>query len=195
MIDFLTSKMRHRCQQASLRKELLAKAMGISPQKHPRIIDATAGWGRDAFILAYLGFEIIALERSNAVYTLLADALKRVKENGPEALRRAAERVQLLHADACAYLPACNPPPDIVYLDPMFPIRQKSAAVKKEMVILQELVGQDADTDRLFAEALACARQRVVVKRPRLANPLMDCPPHFTLNGRSSRFDVYLTKR
>ena len=190
-IDFLAGKIRYRCQQASLRKELLAKALGASPRDALSIVDATAGLGRDSFILATLGFEVTLIERSPIIHALLNDALTRAKL-APETAT-AAERLHLVHADAITWLQAPKNNPDIVYLDPMFPEKQKSAANKKEMVILQDLLGKDLDADVLFETALTCGARRIVVKRPRLAENIANRKPNFSMLGKSSRFDVYLT--
>lgn len=64
-----------------------------------------------------------------------------------------------------------SPAPDVVYLDPMYPHRQKSALVKKEMRVFQSLVGNDDDADSLLIPAMTIAKRRVVVKRPNYASP------------------------
>lgn len=188
IIDFTEGAWIYRLQQASLRKEAIARAMGSHPNKHPRIIDATAGLGRDSFLLAALGFHVTLLERSTIVHALLKDALERARAN--TKLAPIVNRMELHCVDACDYL--SKQQCDIVYLDPMFPAREKTAQVKKEMVILQTLLGKDSDTDALFRAALTCATQRIVVKRPRLAAGLTGIDPSFSLTGKSSRFDVYL---
>lgn len=185
-IDFLSGKMRYRSEQAGLRNELIARAIGQKPADQPSIIDATAGLGRDSYILASLGFEVTLVERSPILFTLLENALHRAKDEA------AVQRMHLIQADAIAWLPTA-PPADVIYLDPMFPTRQKSAAVKKEMLILQDLLGKDPDAADLFQVALACAKKRVVVKRPKLADNIADRVPNYTLQGKSSRFDIYLT--
>ena len=105
------------------------------------------------------------------------------------------QRLHLIQSDAIFYLKnlEISARPDIIYLDPMFPERSKTALVKKEMRIFQDIVGDDNDADLLLKTALACASQRVVVKRPRLAKPLADIEPNNYLKGSSSRFDVYIT--
>ena len=191
-IDFLSGKMRYRSQQAGLRKELLARAMGCSPRNNPLIIDATAGLGRDSFILATLGFTITLIERSPILHALLEDGLKRAKSEIKTA--PIVQRMHLICADAIAWLKATAfaAKPQVIYLDPMFPERQKSASVKKEMTILQHLLGKDEDANDLFATALTCTGRRVVVKRPRLAANIAKQVPDFSMAGKSSRFDVYL---
>jgi 16S rRNA (guanine1516-N2)-methyltransferase len=189
-IDFLSGKLLYRSAQAGLKKELLARALGMHPRENPRIIDATAGLGRDSFILASLGFHITLLERSSILYALLSDAIARAQQHPQTAA--IVQRMQLIQANSIEWLPE-HPHADIIYLDPMFPSRKKSASVKKEMVVLQNLLGRDMDCNQLFNLALACAARRVVVKRPRLAETISSSiKPNFSLLGKSSRFDCYL---
>jgi len=189
-ISFLEGKMRYRAEHAGLRKELIARAMGEHPRNQPYIVDATAGLGRDSFILATLGFKITLLERALPVFEALQKALNEAKPIYPQTI----ERMHLVHTDAIEWLKETSPKPDIICLDPMFPERKKSASVKKEMVILQKLLGKDEDHDLLFLTALANAKKRVVVKRPKLAPNCSDRAPNFSLTGKSSRLDVYLIK-
>lgn len=186
-IDFLSPQMRYRCARASLRHELVARAMGLRPSANPYIIDATAGLGRDSFMLSILGFHVTAIERSPIIYALLQDALNR-------CVCAVTQHPNLIFADAidCLKKLSHDCHPDIIYMDPMFPERSKSALVKKEMIILQNLLGKEDDTDELFNLALSCAKYRVVVKRPKFASNIAECAPNFVITGRSSRFDVYL---
>jgi 16S rRNA (guanine1516-N2)-methyltransferase len=191
-IDFLSKKMRYRRLHAGLRNELLARAIGLRPVDCPRIVDATAGLGRDSFILASIGFRVMMLERSSVIHRFLTEALLRAKEELPEIIKR----MDLIHVDAIDWLQnlPIDERPDVIYIDPMFPKRKKSASVKKEMVEMQELLGKDSDHATLFQMAVACAKYRVVVKRPRLAPKISERAANFSLNGKSSRFDIYLTK-
>lgn len=175
-IDFSAPRLQKRSAQAGLRKEWLARAIGMKPQENPSIIDATAGFGRDSFILSSLGFKVKLIERSPIVYALLKDAI----------LRAGISRMQLIHADALKALSKAH----VIYLDPMFPARRKSAAVKKEMAILQTLVGKEQDNEALFNLALSCATHRVVVKRPRLAPTITTLAPTYSLTGTTCRFDI-----
>lgn len=188
-IDFLGAKLLYRCQHASLKKELLARAIGAHPRENPRIIDTTAGLGRDSFMLAYLGFHITMIERSPILHALLEDAMIRAKLD--PAIAKVIARMQLVNADSIDWLTTA-PIADIIYLDPMFPERKKSASVKKEMALLQDLLEKDENTEILFRMALTCAKLRVVVKRPRLAESISNQKPGFSLIGKSSRFDVYI---
>lgn len=189
--DFSTPKFQYRLRHASVKKEIIAKAMGLKASSRLHIVDATAGLARDSFVLASLGFEITLLERSKVVVELLKDALQRTAEDAH--LAETVNRMKLIETDAKTWLKEMSTRPDIVYVDPMFPHRSKSALAKKDMQFFQDLVGDDHDADELLKVALTCATKRVVVKRPRLAEPIGKIKPSFCFEGSSSRFDVYLT--
>ncbi len=189
-ISFLTPKLLWRARNTSLRREALARAAGLKNNTHPRLVDATAGLGQDSFILAALGFEIILIERSPIIHQQLAIALQQAAAQPDTAA--IVQRMHLIHADARDYLPTLAPPANIIFLDPMFPARQKSALPKLAMRQFHDIVGDDVDANELLDVALACATDRVVVKRPRLATALSHCSPNFSQKGSSCRFDVYL---
>lgn len=193
-IDFLSSESQKRSQRATLKREPLAKAMGLKNNEKPNILDATGGLLRDSFVLASLGFPITVLERSPLVLLLIQDAWERANKDPATSL--ILSRITLLHEDAIPFLSDLEKEkaPDIIYLDPMFPERKKSALSKKDMQIFQALIGEDLDSDALLSASLTCAKKRVVVKRPRLAKPLLNLAPSFTQLGQSSRFDIYLTQ-
>lgn len=191
-VDFLSGKNTYRRQHASLKRETLARAMGLKHKTNPFIVDTTAGLGRDSFIIASLGFEITLLERSPIIHALLEDGMRRAAEDPDVA--PIIRRMHLLHTNAILWMQQQKTlsRPTIIYVDPMFPERSKSALVKKEMRIFQAVIGEDVDRDLLLTTALACTTQRVVVKRPRLAEALAELTPAFSLTGSSSRFDVYI---
>lgn len=192
-IDFLAGKSGYRFQHVSKKNELLAKAVGLKAGYLPYVLDLTAGLGQDAFILAALGCEVEMVERSPIVAALLMDALTRVRQD-----KRGSELEISLHfsqaIDFIDNLFCMNSrQPDVVYLDPMYPERSKSALGKKEMRILHAIVGADEDASELLQAALKVAKKRVVVKRPKLADSLAGLKPDIIYShGKSSRFDVYL---
>jgi len=170
----------------------LIRAMG---KRANQVIDATAGMGQDSFALAVFGYSVIAYERSEMIAALLADALRRVKVN-KELDTLLGDRLQFIHGDAKDELNALPVSPDIVYLDPMYPPRRKkSALAKKEMQVLRALVGDDHDSLQLFDVARRTATDRVVVKRPIYAEPIVSKPaigPSMSYESKLVRFDVYL---
>ena len=189
-VDFVTGSMRHRCQYGGGRKQLLARAIGLHKKKTLSICDVSAGLGRDAFILAYLGAQITMIERSPIIGALLEDGWQRAQDL--PSVKKLFWQLHLM--DSKLYLQQLLPNqyPQVIYLDPMYPIRKKSALVKKEMRILRAIVGDNEDATELLNLALMTARERVVVKRPRLASPLLGPKPSQSLEGKSSRFDIYL---
>jgi 16S rRNA (guanine1516-N2)-methyltransferase len=154
-------------------------------------LDATAGLGRDAFVLASLGCQVHLLERSPIVAALLADGLRRAKAD-VEKGEWLSQRLSLEHCDALIWMKEHPNAYHSVYLDPMYPHRRKSALVKKEMQILRSSVGEDADAAALLEMALCCAQKRVVVKRPKGAECLDKRQPQAQIIGKTTRFDLYL---
>lgn len=194
-VDFVHGHLGYRRHWGGGRQQALGRAMGLKPGVNPYIVDATAGLGRDAFILAWLGCHVQMIERSPVIAALLHDGLHRVNQH-TELASQMKGQLFLVHQDAQAWLAQLPPHqyPEIIYLDPMYPHRQKSALVKKEMRIFREIVGEDLDATQLLETALTHAHQRVVVKRPKHASPLGEKPPHFCIQSENTRFDVYLVK-
>lgn len=172
---------------------MIAKAVGIQPGVRPTVLDATAGLGRDAFVLACLGCQVHMIERHPIVAALLTDGLRRARLDTQVA--GIVQRMPLLIGDAIELMHAWTADaPQVIHLDPMFPSRDKSALVKKEMRLFKPLVGADDDAPDLLAAALALATHRVVVKRPRKAPSIAGATPTYSLDGKSSRYDVYAKK-
>lgn len=194
-VDFVKGALGFRTRLSTRGKEPLARAIGVKGLTLPAVMDATAGLGRDAFILAKLGCRVNLVERSPIIAALLRDGLDRALAD--DDTRAVAERMQLQVGDAVTIMSrlAEHERPDVIYLDPMYPHRSKSALVKKEMRLLRALVGEDLDAPQLLEVALRVARNRVVVKRPRLASALPGVAPSHILLGSTTRFDVYVCAR
>ncbi len=173
-------------------RDPLVKAMGklTASDEQTQILDATAGWAQDAIHLAEAGFSVTALEREPLVYALVTEALARLDD---AAL---ASRITLIQADSCAYInasPSQNKL-DIVYLDPMFPDKNKPAAsTKKPMTLMQYLTNPLTAKEEyeLLTAARNYARKRVVVKRPLRAEALCGATPSGCIRGKLVRFDIY----
>ncbi len=195
-VELVEGASAHRRKFGGGRGQAIAKAVGLKNGVQPRVLDATAGLGRDAFVLASLGCTVQMIERHPVVAALLDNGLQRAYAD-PEMASWLPERLTLLHASSQeALVSLADDPsftrPDVVYLDPMFPHKKKSALVKKEMRIFQYLVGADMDADDLLTPALALAEKRVVVKRPDYAAPLADKKPSMMIETKKNRFDVYV---
>lgn len=198
-VDFVGAPGALRRLTAGGRKQPIARAVGIRGVP-PLVLDATAGLGRDAFLLAALGCRVLALERSPPLAVLLGDGLRRGLESGDRKLATVVDRIRLIEADAIELLKRIQAGdaaqlggelPDVVYLDPMYPPSSKSAQVKKEMRVLRRLVGDDPDASDLLSAARQSAAGRVVVKRLRHAPALAPDVSH-SIAGTRVRYDVYL---
>jgi 16S rRNA (guanine1516-N2)-methyltransferase len=194
IIDFVQGRLAYRHRKATVANEALARAVGIKRDHRPTVLDATAGLGRDASILAALGCQVQMLERHPVVAALLHDGLQRAyhdKKNGVWL----SERLRLLGVGSLGSKKLGLMEAEVVYLDPMFPAHPHQALVKKEMQILQQLVGLDRDADQLLASAATLASRRVVVKRPAGAPPLAGVKPSAQITTPQGRFDLYFNNK
>lgn len=157
-----------------LLKAVLGK-MGVD-----RVIDATAGLGRDSFVLAYAGIEVLAIESNPVIVALLGDGVDRSRLENLTVLQ--GDSLELLSEVAAGA---------VVYLDPMFPARQKQAAVKKEMQYLQLLEFPETNEQELIDTARSGGANKIVIKRP-AKSPIVGERPNHSIGGKTVRFDVYL---
>lgn len=193
-VDFGKGAIAYRRRHNNSRRQPLAKAVGIKGSKPITIIDATAGLGRDAFVLSTMGCRLRLIERSVIIGALLENGIENARSNNNNfALFK--DNMQLSIGDAQHLIPTlCQThSADVIFLDPMYPHRSKSALVKKEMRTLRCLVGDDADAGKLLAVALQHAVNRVVVKRPRTAPTLKGPAPTHHIQSKNTRYDVYMS--
>jgi len=188
-IDFTTPAWQRRI--ARVGNEPLIRAMGRKNRgNNLHLVDATAGLGRDSFLLAAAGFQVQAYEQEPLLAALLADGLARAARH--PATRAIAERITLHCADACQALRATRPAPDIIYIDPMFPPGKKSAKVKKNLQLIRAIANRNQDSVALFNAAWQCAPGRLVVKRPHKGDLLTEHAASYAVDGPTIRFDIYL---
>lgn len=190
-VDFIAGRTGYRRLRGG--PEMLVRAIGHKKDSFTRVLDATGGLGRDAFIMAAHGCQVQILEKNLIAGALLQDGLERASVY-PDT-QEICDRISLTIGDSMQLLTEEKEVGryDVIYLDPMFPKRSKSALVKKELQILQMLVKKNDDTEGLFKAALQSGTRRVVVKRPKTAPPLPGRKPSHSLSGKTTRFDVYLT--
>lgn len=198
--EFTEGSVDHRRKFGGGKGQMIAKAVGVKAGVYPRVLDATAGLGKDAFVLATLGCQIQLLERSPVVHALLDDGLARAyafAKSDDVHLLDVLANMDLIAADSHDFLNQIAEVnrPHVIYLDPMFPDRQKTADVKKEMRAFHSIVGKDEDAATLLDKAIATAIYRVVVKRPRKSPFLSERVPSYQLEGKSSRYDIYTIKK
>ncbi len=199
-VDFTQGKAITRLSQAAKDQNLL-RALGLTKLKQSqrlstKIIDATAGLGQDAWMMASQGCAVTLLEESLLFAYLLKYALSQAALQ--PKLKPITQNMTIESFRAQDYLLKLEPQqrPDIIYLDPMFPPRKKQAKVKKGMQFLQALLPQSDNAD-LLPCALSVALNRVVVKRPAKAEPLQgseNWSGQIThIDNDSMRFDIYHT--
>lgn len=190
VVDFVGGPVGHRFRSGEGRGQALPKAAGFVRGHTPRIVDATAGLGRDAFLLASLGADVTLIERSADMHAKLAEGLERARAEGGRYAETVA-RMTLLLGDSTQLLPTLDP--EVVIVDPMHPPRHNSALVKKEMRLIREIVGTDPDAAELMRVALATASKRVVLKWPLRAEPMEGIrKPSHQILGKNTRYDVFV---
>lgn len=221
-VDFVELWTKRRMSGSQWRADPLLKAVDPHGER-PGVLDATAGFGRDAFVLAAHGCRVTAFERSMLMGYLLSDGFDRALAHGPPEVQDALSRLTIVLHDArrelCSLIKSAAAAqhserpkgdkepceqnsrcmagellrgrPDVVYLDPMFPIRRRNVVVKKELRLCRALVGDDDDASELLDAARRAAMVRVVVKRHRLAEPIAP-GVHHAITSKLARFDVYL---
>jgi 16S rRNA (guanine1516-N2)-methyltransferase len=170
------------------KKDLLAQAVG---KKSVSIVDATTGWAQDSLALFRMGYQLTCIERSPVMAALIEDGFQRLSQKD-WVQKRQLKPPKLLVGNAIELLANLPNKPDCIYLDPMFPQKRKqSAATRKSMAILRDILGDDLDSRALFDAAWAATAKRVVVKSPDYAEPLGGKPSE-SLQGKLLRYDVYL---
>ena len=175
----------------NLNGEMLIKAAKIKGMDHtPIAVDMTAGLGEDAFLLAGAGCKVIMFEQDEVIASLLEDAIKRGKEI--VEIKDVMDRMTLIKGDSIEGVKSLDIIPDIVYLDPMFPQRQKSGLIKKKFQIIHELEKPCSNGSDLLNAAISTKAKKIIVKRPQKGENLVDIKPNYTISGKAIRYDVYI---
>ena len=189
--SFIEGPILHRLKYGKGRGQNLAKAVGMKFNKNRNIIDATAGLGYDSFILASLGANVTLIERSQKMHTLLQNGIDEGKSFGGE-IEKIINRMELVFGDSKDILPKLTP--EVIMIDTMYKDRKKTALVKNNMRLVREIVGPDSDYIELLKIALNCAKNRVVLKQPRYAEPIKEITKcSHQILGKTIRYDVFMT--
>ena len=180
--------MLHRVTNGRLQHEMLAKAVKTD-QENLKAIDAPAGMGEDSLLLAACGYQVTLYEQNPVIAILLKDALRRAKKN--TVLKNIVSRMQLVEGDSIEHLNKRLDPVDVIYLDAMFPGRQKSGLINKKLQLIQKLEPPCSEETALFDAAMAAQPSKIIVKRP-LKSPYLDeRVPSYSLKGKAIRYDCY----
>lgn len=180
--------MLHRVTNGRLQHEMLVRA-AKSDKPGRKAIDATAGMGEDAFFLAAQGYEVTLFEQNPVIAVLLKDALRRAKKH--PVLKDIASRMNLVQDNSVEGMSKLLDPVDVIYLDPMFPARQKSSLINKKLQLIQKLEPPCSEETDLFDAAISASPSKIIVKRPLKSEFLAGRKPSYTLNGKAIRYDCY----
>lgn len=185
-VDFM--RLLPRLRPDRLGRELLVRAARTRGVEAPTAVDATAGLGEDSLLLAAAGFTVTMFEKDPVIAALLRDALERTASDSQ--LAGVAARMTLVEGDSVAGLRELDFSPDVVFLDPMFPERTKSAAVKKKFQLLHHLERPCDNEEELLDAALAARPRKIVIKRPPKGPWLAGAKPSHSIAGKAVRYDV-----
>jgi 16S rRNA (guanine1516-N2)-methyltransferase len=190
-VDFVKGAVAHRLRFGGGRGQDIAKAMGFRNGNTPTIIDATAGLGRDSFLLASLGAQVTMIERSEKMHMLLEQGMERAFNEGGQ-FREIIERMTLLKGDAKDIIPTLTA--EAILIDPMHPERKNSALVKQDLRQVRDIVGSNEDAADLVRLAIMHAQKRVVLKWPAKADPIEGVQKcSHQILGKTTRYDVFMT--
>ena len=191
-INFSDNSIKYRVR--SNRSELLGRAIGVKNDYSKHVVDGTAGFGTDSFILASLGCSVTLCERNSVIAEMLGHAIESAKNNSERWLAESASRMSLVRNDLRALSLEVLDHIDAIYLDPMFPQKKNNAASRKEIELLKSLQSPevlDFEHEDLLEWALNQKVGRVVYKRPIRSKPVGNISPSHQLFGRIIRYDVY----
>ena len=181
--------MLHRVTNGRLSHEMLVRAAKAEGE-NLKAIDATAGMGEDGFLLAAYGYEVTLYEQNPVIAALLKDALRRAKKH--PVLKDIASRMKLVEDNSVECLSKLMDPVDVIYLDPMFPERQKSGLINKKLQLIQKLEPPCSGEKELFDAAIKASPSKIIVKRPLKSVCLDGREPSYTLKGKAIRYDCYV---
>ena len=166
------------------KKSHLGRAVG---RKVKHIIDGTAGLGGDSLLLARMGYQVTAVERSPIFAALVEDGIRQIASRNSDLL------LEPIFTDTQVLFSELDSRPDAIYLDPMFPEGRKSSVkIARSLEVLRDICGDDVDTESLLETALQTATRRVIVKRPNFAEPISKERLTMSMQGKLVRYDVYV---
>lgn len=180
------------------RKAPIARAVSVAGKtfEETHVVDATGGLGVDAFTLAFLGFKVTVIERDPIIYTLLQDGYQRGVQC--KETKEVLERMTLVHSDSFDYFnnilaraPSENDV-DVVFLDPMYPLKDKVALPKKSMMIARRFLPKTSSLEEFIEISRKVSKHKVVLKRPYYEKSQNS--ETTTFSGRSTNFEVHASQ-
>ena len=181
-------RMLPRITEGRLQHEMLVH-VSKTKEENPIAIDATAGMGEDSLLLAAAGYNVTLFEQDPVIAALLKDAMRRAKKN--PILAGVVGRMKLVEGDSIAIMPTL-PEADLIYLDPMFPERQKSGLIGKKLQLIQHLEVPCSDEEALFDAAVSSNPGKIIIKRPLKGAYLAGHEPQYSVKGKAIRYDCFV---
>lgn len=179
-------QMLHRITDGRLQHEMIAH-IAKTKEPHPVVIDATAGMGEDSILFAACGYEVTMHEQNPVIAALLKDALRRAKKH--PVLGEIVARMHLVEGNSIELMPKRLDEPDIIFLDPMFPERQKTGLINKKLQLIQKLEQPCVEESELLAAAIAAHPKKIIIKRPLKGANLAGREPDYSFKGKAIRYD------
>lgn len=185
--DFET--MLHRVTDGRLQHEMLVR-VAKTKQANPTAIDATAGMGEDSLLLAACGYEVTMYEQNPVIAALLRDSLRRAKKH--PILGEIVNRMHLVEGNSIECMAKQLEQPDLIYLDPMFPARQKSGLINKKLQLIQKLEQPCPEEELLLKTAMELHPKKIIIKRPLKGKNLAGKTPGYSVKGKAIRYDCFV---
>jgi len=164
--DFLTHYKILKTKDRSESPAFLAVKMNKIDFKNSYILDATGGIGLDAFFFAYMGMNVVILERDPMIFTLLQDGYHRGMQF--DGLKDILERMNIINISMEEYLENLgdSSKPNVIFLDPTYPSTKGkfSPFIKTTLRIIRFLVGPSSSTSSLLDISKKYAIEKVVLK-------------------------------
>ena len=187
------SGMRKRLRTGNLQKELLVRAVRIRGQEKITVLDAAAGMGEDALIMAASGCRVILYEKDPVIAALLRNAIERASDD--PSLAEIVKRMEFHEGDSIEAMREMKTKVDVVYLDPMFPEKKKNSLTKKKFQLLHYLESPCEEEESLLEAAIGAEPARIVIKRPLKGPWLAGRKPAFSFKGKAIRYDCLVFAR
>ena len=182
------TKLLRRLKYHNLSQEALIRAVRIKGRcQGLTAIDCTAGMGEDSLLLAAAGFSVTLCEHNPIITLLLKDTIERAKSI-PE-LADIVSRMTVIEGNSECILSKLKVSPDIIFLDPMFPMKKKKSLVKEKLQVLQKLESPCTNEEILLQAAMQARPTRIVIKRPAKGPYLANIKPSYSISGDSMRYD------
>lgn len=182
------AKLKRRTDRKNICTEMLLKAVRFKNSDGPyTVLDATAGLGDDSFIMAAAGNTVTMYEYDALIAAMLRDALKRAEADSD--LSDTVSRMELREENSIEAMKTVRGQYDIIYLDPMFPSKKKSALAKRKFQLLHTVEPPCENGDEMLKAAIEAQPKKIIIKRPVKGEYLAGVAPSYSLSGNAIRYD------